>query len=92
MFKWFSNIFKKKGKKILDLSDIDIIVTPKLTIDLTDHIDNIEINKDEDMNTVIDSEKAIMNIKEINVTTIKINGLDVTDDIIELSLKNRELF
>lgn len=92
MFKWFSNIFKKKGKKILDLSDIDMIVTPKLTIDLTDHIDNIEINKDEDMNTVIDSEKAIMNIKEINVTTIKINGLDVTDDIIELSLKNRELF
>ena len=92
MFKWFSNIFKKKGKKILDLSDIDIIVTPKLTIDLTDHIDNIEINKDEDMNTIIDSEKAIMNIKEINVTTIKINGLDVTDDIIELSLKNRELF
>lgn len=92
MFKWFSNIFKKKGKKILDLSDIDIIVTPKLTIDLTDHIDNIEINKDEDMNTVIDSEKAIMNIKEINVTTIKINGLDVTDDIIELSLRNRELY
>lgn len=92
MFKWFSNIFKKKGKKILDLSDIDMIVTPKLTIDLTDHIDNIEINKDEDMNTVIDSEKAIMNIKEINVTTIKINGLDVTNDIIELSLKNRELF
>ena len=92
MFKWFSNIFKKKGKKILDLSDVDIIVTPKLTIDLTDHIDNIEINKDEDMNTIIDSEKAIMNIKEINVTTIKINGLDVTDDIIELSLKNRELF
>ena len=92
MFKWFSNIFKKKGKRILDLSDIDIIVTPKLTIDLTDHIDNIEINKDEDMNTIIDSEKAIMNIKEINVTTIKINGLDVTDDIIELSLKNRELF
>lgn len=91
MFKWFSNIFKKKGKKILDLSDIDIIVTPKLTIDLTDNIDNIEINKDEDMNTIIDSEKAIMNIKEINVTTIKINGLDVTDDIIELSLKNREL-
>ena len=63
-----------------------------MTIDLTDHIDNIEINKDEDMNTIIDSEKAIMNIKEINVTTIKINGLDVTDDIIELSLKNRELF
>ena len=92
MFKWLSNIFKKKGKKILDLSDIDIIVTPKLTIDLTDHIDNIEINKDEDMNTVIDSEKAIMNIKEINVTTIKINGLDVTDDIIELSLRNRELY
>ena len=92
MFKWFSNIFKKKGKRILDLSDVDIIVTPKLTIDLTDHIDNIEINKDEDMNTIIDSEKAIMNIKEINVTTIKINGLDVTDDIIELSLKNRELF
>lgn len=91
MFKWFSNIFKKKGKKILDLSDIDIIVTPKLTIDLTDNIDNIEINKDEDTNTIIDSEKAIMNIKEINVTTIKINGLDVTDDIIELSLKNREL-
>ena len=92
MFKWFSNIFKKKGKKILDLSDVDVIVTPKLTIDLTDHIDSIEINKDEDMNTIIDSEKAIMNIKEINVTTIKINGLDVTDDIIELSLKNRELF
>ena len=92
MFKWFSNIYKKKGKKILDLSDIDIIVTPKLTIDLTDHIDSIEINKDEDMNTVFDSDKAIMNIKEINVSTIKINGLDVTDDILEIALKNRELF
>lgn len=94
MFKWpFKFRFlKKKDKKILDLSDIDVILTPKMTIDLTNDIDNIEINKDEELNTYVESKKAIMKIKEIDVEVIRINGMDVTDEIIEMAVKNKEQY
>ena len=73
----------------MDLSDVDVILTPKLKIDLTNHIDSVEINEDEELNTVIESKKAIFKIKEIDVETIKINGMDVTDEIVEMAVKNK---
>ena len=75
----------------MDLSDVDVILTPKLKIDLTNHIDNVEINEDEDMDTIIESKKGIFKIKELDVETIKINGMDVTDEIVEMAIKNKEL-
>lgn len=94
MFRWPFNFrfLKKKDKKVLDLSNIDVILTPKMKIDLTNDIDNIEINKDEELNTFIESKKAIVKIKEIDVEVFKINGMDVTDEIIEMAIKNKEQF
>lgn len=92
MFKWFFRFFRKSDKKVLDLSDVDVIITPKLKIDLTDHIDEILINKDESMNTIFNTHNGLFKIKEIDVETIKINGIDVTDDILEMALKNKELY
>lgn len=91
MFRWPFKLFKRKDKKVLDLSDVDVILTPKLKIDLTNHIDSVEINEDEDMDTIIESKKGIFKIKELDVETIKINGMDVTDEIVEMAIKNKEL-
>ena len=89
MFRWPFKLIKRKDKKVLDLSDVDVILTPKLKIDLTNHIDNVEINEDEELNTIIECKKAIFKIKELDVESIKINGMDVTDEIVEMAVKNK---
>lgn len=92
MFRWLSKIFKKSDTKVLDLSDIDIVITPKMTIDMTNHINDITINEGESLETKIDAGNSSFKLKEIDVETIKINGVDVTDDLLELAIKNRELY
>lgn len=92
MFKWLSKIFKKSDTKVLDLSDIDIVITPKMTIDMTNHINDIAINDGDDLETKIDAKNSSLKLKEIDVETIKINGVDVTDDLLELVIRNRELY
>ena len=92
MFKWLSKIFKKSDTKVLDLSDIDIVITPKMTIDMTNHINDITINDGDDLETKIDAKNSSLKLKEIDVETIKINGVDVTDDLLELAIRNRELY
>lgn len=92
MFKWFSNFFKGSKSNVLDLSNIDIVITPKMTIDMTNHINDITINEGDSLETRIDAGNSSFKLKEIDVETIKINGVDVTDDLLELAIKNRELY
>ena len=55
MFKWLSNFFKGSKSNVLDLSNIDIVITPKMTIDMTNHINDITINEDDSLETRIDA-------------------------------------
>ena len=92
MFEWLSKIFKRSDTKVLDLSDIDIVITPKMTIDMTNHINDVTINEGESLETKIDAKNTSLKLKEIDVEIIKINGIDVTVDLLELAIRNRELY
>lgn len=92
MFKWLSNFFKGSKSNVLDLSNIDIVITPKMTIDMTNHINDIAINEGDSLETKIDAKSTSIKLKEIDVEVIKINGVDVTDDLLELAIRNRELY
>ena len=92
MFKWLSNFFKGSKSNVLDLSNIDIVITPKMTIDMTNHINDISINEGDSLETKIDAKNTSIKLKEIDVEVIKINGVDVTDDLLELAIRNRELY
>lgn len=79
--------------KIIDnieevLANIDTLDLPKMKIDFTNDIDKVIISSDADDELKIKCEKTSLEADELKTERLVIKGIDVTDEILELFLKN----
>lgn len=79
--------------KIIDnieevLANIDTLDLPKMKIDFTNDIDKVIISSDADDELKIKCEKTSLETNELKTERLVIKGIDVTDEILELFLKN----
>lgn len=79
--------------KIIDnieevLANIDTLDLPKMKIDFTNDIDKVIISSDADDELKIKCEKTSLETDELKTERLVIKGIDVTDEILELFLKN----
>lgn len=80
--------------KIIDnieevLANTDTLEFPKMKIDFTNDIEKVLITSDvEDQELKIDFKNTSIQTSSIETERIIIRGIDVTDEILELFLKN----
>ncbi len=80
--------------KIIDnieevLANTDTLEFPKMKIDFTNDIEKVLITSDvEGEELFIDAEKTTLTTSTLKTERLIINGIDVTDEILELFLKN----
>ena len=74
----------------MNLNDVDVIECAKLSIDLTNDIDEIVINENEEHDTRIRIDNGVLKIKEIDVENIKLNGQNITEELIQILLNNKK--
>ena len=80
--------------KIIDnieevLANTDTLEFPKMKIDFTNDIDKVIISSDVDDETLkIKMDKTSLEVEDLQTNRLIIKGIDVTDEILELFLKN----
>lgn len=80
--------------KIIDnieevLANVDILEFPKMKIDFTNDIDTVLITSDvEEEELKIDFKNTSLQTSSLQTDRIVIRGIDVTDELLELFLKN----
>ena len=70
------------------LANTDVLEFPKMKIDFTNDIDKVIITSDDDDELKIKCEKTSLEADELKTERLVIKGIDVTDEILELFLKN----
>lgn len=70
------------------LANTDVLEFPKMKIDFTNNIDKVIISSDADDELKIKCENTSLEADELKTERLVIKGIDVTDDILELFLKN----
>jgi uncharacterized protein HemX len=80
--------------KIIDnieevLANTDTLEFPKMKIDFTNDIEKVLITSDVDDETLkIKMDKTSLEVEDLQTNRLIIKGIDVTDEILELFLKN----
>lgn len=79
--------------KIIDnieevLANVDTLEFPKMKIDFTNDVQKVIIESDSDDELKIKCEKTSLETNELKTNRLIISGIDVTDELIELFLKN----
>ena len=80
--------------KIIDnieevLANTDTLEFPKMKIDFTNDIEKVTISSDVDDETLkIKMDKTSLEVEDLQTNRLIIKGIDVTDEILELFLKN----
>ena len=80
--------------KIIDnieevLANTDTLELPKMKIDFTNDIEKVLISSDVDDETLkIKMDKTSLEVEDLQTNRLIIKGIDVTDEILELFLKN----
>ena len=70
------------------LANTDILEFPKMKIDFTNDIDKVLITSDTNDTLKIQMEDTELSANEIKTDRLIIKGIDVTDELLELFLKN----
>lgn len=70
------------------LANTDVLEFPKMKIDFTNNIDKVVISSDADDELKIKCENTSLEADELKTERLVIKGIDVTDEILELFLKN----
>lgn len=70
------------------LANTDVLEFPKMKIDFTNNIDKVIVSSDADDELKIKCEKTSLETNELKTERLVIKGIDVTDDLLELFLKN----
>lgn len=70
------------------LANVDTLEFPKMKIDFTNDLQKVIIESDSNDELKIKCEKTSLETDELKTNRLIINGIDVTDDLIELFLKN----
>lgn len=70
------------------LANVDTLEFPKMKIDFTNDVQKVIIESDSDDELKIKCEKTSLETDELKTNRLIISGIDVTDDLIELFLKN----
>ena len=70
------------------LANTDVLEFPKMKIDFTNNIDKVVISSDADDELKIKCENTSLETNELKTERLVIKGIDVTDEILELFLKN----
>ena len=80
--------------KIIDnieevLANTDVLEFPKMKIDFTNDIEKVLITSDVDDETLkLKMDKTSLEVEDLQTNRLIIKGIDVTDEILELFLKN----
>ena len=80
--------------KIIDnieevLANTDTLEFPKMKIDFTNDIEKVVISSDLDDETLkLKMNKTSLEVEDLQTNRLIIKGIDVTDEILELFLKN----
>ena len=71
------------------LANTDTLEFPKMKIDFTNDIEKVLITSDVDDETLkIKMDKTSLEVEDLQTNRLIIKGIDVTDEILELFLKN----
>lgn len=70
------------------LANTDVLEFPKMKIDFTNNIDKVVISSDADDELKIKCKNTSLETNELKTERLVIKGIDVTDDLLELFLKN----
>lgn len=70
------------------LANTDVLEFPKMKIDFTNNIDKVVVSSDADDELKIKCENTSLETNEVKTERLVIKGIDVTDDLLELFLKN----
>lgn len=70
------------------LANTDVLEFPKMKIDFTNDIDKVIVSSDVDDELKIKCKKTSLETDELKTERLVIKGIDVTDDLLELFLKN----
>jgi len=70
------------------LANTDVLEFPKMKIDFTNNIDKVIVSSDADDELKIKCENTSLEVDELKTERLVIKGIDVTDDLLELFLKN----
>ena len=71
------------------LANTDTLEFPKMKIDFTNDIEKVLITSDVDDETLkIKMDKTTLEVEDLQTNRLIIKGIDVTDEILELFLKN----
>ena len=70
------------------LANTDVLEFPKMKIDFTNNIDKVVVSSDADDELKIKCENTSLEADELKTERLVIKGIDVTDDLLELFLKN----
>lgn len=70
------------------LANVDTLEFPKMKIDFTNDVQKVIIESDSDDELKIKCEKTSLETDELKTNRLIISGIDVTNELIELFLKN----
>ena len=71
------------------LANTDTLDFPKMKIDFTNDIEKVIISSDVDDETLkLKMDKTSLEVEDLQTNRLIIKGIDVTDEILELFLKN----
>jgi uncharacterized protein HemX len=71
------------------LANTDTLEFPKMKIDFTNDIEKVLITSDVDNGTLkLKMDKTSLEVEDLQTNRLIIKGIDVTDEILELFLKN----
>lgn len=71
------------------LANTDTLEFPKMKIDFTNDIEKVLITSDVDGETLkLKMDKTSLEVEDLQTNRLIIKGIDVTDEILELFLKN----
>ena len=71
------------------LANTDTLEFPKMKIDFTNDIEKVLITSDVDDETLkLKMDKTSLEVEDLQTNRLIIKGIDVTDEILELFLKN----
>lgn len=70
------------------LANTDVLEFPKMKIDFTNNIDKVIVSSDADDELKIKCENTSLEVDELKTERLVIKGIDVTDELLELFLKN----
>lgn len=70
------------------LANTDVLEFPKMKIDFTNNIDKVIVSSDSNDELKIKCENTSLEADELKTERLVIKGIDVTDELLELFLKN----